>query len=81
MAFDDLNESTLPMMSLGALVFVVIMGITYGATMLMHVTNSTGEEEIPFNLFSMFNAWVVTIALIILAMIIIIGLSIVRKHA
>jgi heme/copper-type cytochrome/quinol oxidase subunit 2 len=81
MAFGDLNESTLPMMSLTALVFVVIMGTVYGATMLMHITNETGEEDIPFNLFGMFNAWVITIALIILAMIILIGLSIVRKHA
>ena len=81
MAFEDLNESTLPLMSLVALIFTIVMGIVYGGNALMHITNSTGEEEIPFNLFSLFNAWAIVISLMVLIMLVVIGMSIVRKHS
>ena len=82
---DYFNERTFPIIALAAVIFVMIMSITYGAAILTDVSfdkgNTTESEATTLRAYDYLNVWVITIALIILAMIIIIGLTIAYRSS
>lgn len=76
----DIGDDSVPIIALVAVVFMVVMGVPYGAAIMANIAEDTGVMSAGMNIFSLFNLWVITIALVILIMILMIGLLIVRKR-
>lgn len=71
-----MNEDTFPILALGAIAFIVVMGITFGAVMYSSVAleaNTTAADHSTVQAQSTTYMWVIAIVSIILVMIIIIA--------
>ncbi len=72
---DELNEQTLPILSIAVLGFVGVMGLMYGAAMMTNIGVDTGNEQLSLSLFNQLNMWVISILSLLVIMVIAIGFN------
>ena len=76
----QINEEITPIMALGALAFIIVLSITYGAAAFMYIGIGTGNETEGLANFNLTHLFAIALLSIVLIMLIIIGLRILKKN-